>query len=61
MEECIEQLKSGEMPLESYTVIHKEARLTDAERQLVIKWSESVLDSMKRQYPADSLIMKRKK
>lgn len=61
LEECIEQVKEGEMPLESYTVLHKEARLSDAERQTLINWSEAVRDSMKRKYPADSLIMKKKK
>lgn len=31
------------MPLESYTFIHKEARLTDAQRQLIINWVDSAL------------------
>ncbi|MEO7311006.1 MAG: heme-binding domain-containing protein [Chitinophagaceae bacterium] len=29
------------MPLDSYTWIHKDARLTDAERQLIINWADS--------------------
>jgi hypothetical protein len=61
LEECIEQLKEGEMPLESYTVIHKEARLSEAERETLVAWFESIRDSMKLKYPADSLVIKRKK
>ncbi|MEI8109736.1 MAG: heme-binding domain-containing protein [Chitinophagia bacterium] len=61
LEECIEQVKEGEMPLESYTVIHSEARLTDAEKQTLYSWCEAVRDSIKSKYPADSLVIKRKK
>lgn len=61
LEECIEQVKEGEMPLESYTVIHKEARLSEAEKQTLVAWCESIRDSMKLKYPADSLVIKRKK
>jgi hypothetical protein len=61
LEECIEQVKEGEMPLESYTVIHKEARLSEAERETLVAWFESIRDSMKLKYPADSLVIKRKK
>jgi len=60
LEECIEQVKEGEMPLESYTVIHSEARLTDAEKQTLYAWCEAVRDSIKSKYPADSLVIKRK-
>ncbi len=60
LEECIEQVKEGEMPLESYTVIHKEARLSEAERVTLVAWFESIRDSMKLKYPADSLVIKRK-
>ena len=61
LEECIEQVKEGEMPLESYTIIHKEAILTDAEKQSLYNWCETVRDSIKARYPADSLVIKKKK
>ena len=61
LEECMEEVKEGEMPLESYTVIHKEARLSDAEKQTLYAWCEAVRDSIKQKYPADSLVIKRKK
>jgi oligoribonuclease NrnB/cAMP/cGMP phosphodiesterase (DHH superfamily) len=59
MEEVIEQVKEGEMPLESYTFIHKEAKLTKDEQVILTSWAQSVLDSMKATYPIDSLIRKK--
>ena len=58
MEEVIEQVKEGEMPLESYRLIHSEAKLTEEERVVLTNWAQSVLDSMKATYPIDSLIKK---
>ena len=59
LEEVIEQIKEGEMPLYSYTLIHKEARLTDAEKATLTNWCQSIMDSLKANYPADSLVMKK--
>lgn len=56
MEEVIEMVKDGEMPLESYTWTHKDARLTDEEKNKLINWAQSVMDDMKSRYPVDSLM-----
>lgn len=61
LEEVIEQIKKGEMPLPSYTIIHQEAILTDVEKSTLINWCQSIMDTLKATYPADSLIIKRKK
>lgn len=55
MEELEEQVKEGEMPLNSYTWIHKEARLNESQKHLLIIWAESVIDSLEARYPIDSL------
>jgi hypothetical protein len=34
------EVQDGGMPLSSYTLIHKEARLTANEKSLVIKWAQ---------------------
>ena len=60
MEEVIEQVKEGEMPLYSYTLIHKEAKLTDTEKATLTNWCQSIMDSLKAKYPADSLVMKKR-
>jgi hypothetical protein len=60
LEEVFDEVKGGEMPLESYTVVHRDAKLTVAERNILMDWSVAVRDSMKSRFPADSLIMKKK-
>ena len=60
LEEVIEQIKEDEMPLYSYTLIHKDAKLTDAEKATLINWCQNIMDTLKATYPADSLVLKRK-
>ena len=61
MQQCINLVKKNEMPLDSYTWIHKNAILTDAEKETFFKWCNAVRDSIKAKYPADSLIIPNKK
>lgn len=42
----ISQIKDGEMPLYSYTVIHKNARLTQEQKDLIINWAQHNKDSL---------------
>ena len=42
LEEVAELVKSSEMPLSSYTLIHKNARLTDEEKDILLSWSEDL-------------------
>ena len=55
MEQTIDLVKKGEMPLDSYTWIHKDAILSEAERTKLFDWAQSVMDTLKTQYPIDSL------
>lgn len=59
MEETIEMIKEGEMPLNSYTWTHKDAKLTEEEKAKLIGWAQSVMDTMKARFPLDSLIRKK--
>jgi hypothetical protein len=61
LEEFIDEVKDGEMPLESYTLIHKNANLTASEKVLLLNWADDIRDSIKAKYPADSLVLKKKK
>lgn len=60
MEDVIEQIKEGKMPLNYYSRIHKDAKLTTDEKAKITAWAESVMDTMKAKYPIDSLIRKKK-
>ena len=59
MEEIAEMVKEGEMPLDSYTWMHKDAKLTEAEKNKLISWADAIRDSMKLKYPIDSLVRKK--
>lgn len=59
LEETIDQVKKGEMPLDSYTWVHKDAALSDQEKSVVVNWSEGIRNEMKSKYPPDSLNKKR--
>jgi hypothetical protein len=59
MEEIAEMVKEGEMPLDSYTWMHKEAILTEAEKNKLISWADAIRDSLKAKYPIDSLVRKK--
>jgi hypothetical protein len=62
-EEVIESQEDKWMPLESYTNfgLHPKAKLTDEQREKIISWARANMDSLKAWYPADSLVMKKKK
>jgi len=59
LEEIKEQIEKSEMPLSSYTLIHRDAILTDAEKHILINWSEGLRKQMEAKYPKDSLVRKR--
>jgi hypothetical protein len=53
--DIIEQVNKDEMPLPSYLLIHRYARLTAAEKSDLEQWCTAMRDSMKVRYPVDSL------
>lgn len=40
LEELIEEVEEGEMPLKEYTWTHSEARFTDEQRKLLMTWAK---------------------
>jgi hypothetical protein len=40
------EVKEGEMPMPIYTAIHTSAKLSDAQRQLIVQWAEDAMDSV---------------
>lgn len=56
MEEIIDEVKEGKMPLNSYTWIHKDAILTQDEKAKLTSWAQGIMDEMKQRFPADSLV-----
>ena len=59
IKETKKEVDEGETPIYSYTLVHAEARLTDAEKQALTSWSENIRKQMEATYPKDSLERKR--
>lgn len=61
-EEMAEMVEKEEMPLHDYTYLglHKEANLSEEQRNMIIDWAKAQMAYLKKTYPADSLVMKRR-
>lgn len=62
-EETVEMVEEKEMPLKSYTYLglHPEANLTDAQREVLILWAKDQMAFLAENYPADSLVIPRRR
>lgn len=62
-EEVAEMVEKKEMPLKDYTYLglHSEANLSDEQREVLISWAKSQMSYLKDNYPADSLVMPKRK
>lgn len=59
MEEVIDEVKEGAMPLNSYTWVHKDAKLTIEEKAKITSWAQSIRETLEAKYPMDSLVRKK--
>jgi hypothetical protein len=50
------EMKDGDMPLFSYTLIHRNAVLTPDEKSLLQSWAADAMKQMEAKYPAASLV-----
>lgn len=46
LEEVVELVEAKEMPLESYTIIHRDAKLNDAQRKMIVDWANEARKSL---------------
>ncbi|HWZ22893.1 MAG TPA: heme-binding domain-containing protein [Cytophagaceae bacterium] len=47
LDKCIELVEEGEMPMSSYTLIHKNAALNEEQKRLLIEWFGTLRNSDK--------------
>jgi hypothetical protein len=59
LDEVNKEVKENEMPLESYLWIHKGAKLSDQQKLTLAAWATAIRDTIKANYPADSLVRKK--
>jgi hypothetical protein len=55
LDDINKEIKEGGMPLSSYTLIHTDAKLSDQQKLAIASWVTVLRDSIKAQYPEDSL------
>ncbi len=53
--EISKEVKDGDMPMSSYTLIHRDASLNEDQKLSIENWSASLMKEMEAKYPADSL------
>jgi hypothetical protein len=60
-EEIIETVKRKSMPLPSYYYLgmHSDRPTSDAQREILVNWAKAQMDTLKANYPADSLVLRR--
>jgi len=61
LKETADLVEKEEMPLTSYTIIHKTAKLSAQEKQLISNWCEEIRVQISSKYPPDSLVAKKGK
>ncbi len=62
LEEIAEMVEEKKMPLPSYTWLglHPTARLNQDQRQMLIDWAKTQMAMLARQYPQDSLVLRKR-
>ena len=60
LEEIIEMVRKGEMPLPSFTWVHRDAILSQGQKDMLINWAQGCMDLLKANYPPDSLVLRRR-
>lgn len=59
LEEIIEMVDEGEMPLSSYTLVHGDASLDESKKKLLVDWAGGLMDTLEAHYPMDSLVQRK--
>lgn len=54
------EVKDGDMPMTSYTLLHRDAVLTSEQKLAIQDWAANAVKDMEAQYPADSLAQPKK-
>ena len=50
------EVKDGDMPMFSYTLLHRDASLNADQKLLIENWAANAMKEMEAKYPADSLV-----
>ena len=59
LQEISHELEDDEMPMSSYTLMHGKAKLSLEQKKIIFSWVNDLRDSIKANYPEDSLLQKK--
>lgn len=54
LEEAVEMVKEGEMPLSSYTLAHSDARLSQVQKETLVAWCDELMRAIKLRNPGSA-------
>lgn len=54
------EIKEGDMPMASYTLLHRNAALTSEQKSAILDWAANAIKDMETKYPSDSLAQPKK-
>jgi hypothetical protein len=46
LEDICKNIKKGEMPMQKYLILHSDAKLSDADKDIICKWTKAMSDSL---------------
>lgn len=61
LEEIEEEVLEGNMPLTAYTIMHRQADLSEDERELLAQWTRAMRDTLQARYTPKQLARPKKK
>ncbi len=61
LKETEKLVNENEMPLSSYTLIHRNAVLSEQQKQVLVDWTKNIRKEMESKYPMDSLLRPKQK
>lgn len=53
LDDIVEEVSNGNMPMGIYTLMHSSAKLSDAQRELIVAWAEETMDKLVEEDEAD--------
>lgn len=53
LDDIVEEVSNGNMPMGIYTLMHSSAKLSDAQRELIVAWAEETMDRLVEEDEAD--------
>ena len=58
LQEVIEQINEGKMPMSSYTIVHSDAKLSEEQKTALLKWASESINTLRDTVNTETTIIK---